>query len=178
MVTHRIAGLAVMSIMIVGCLAFLALYGLCLAPSTGLVEDDWVEPGSDHTPKMLFQTVLSDYTPEMLFRTVLMDPIPSGVRDIQGCGFTWLGYAVYLRFAATDAGLDAIIAQASWQEVSAALVLPAECESLKDTWVPETVADKDCYRIEAAKNAWTHDGISYLVADRSTSTAHFSGSGA
>ena len=139
----RVLGLAVASILVVGCLAFLAVYGVILAPfapepgQSDRVESDSVKPDSGNTPMPKMRPITaSDYAPEMIFRTLVIDPIPASVRDIEGDALTWQGYQACLKFTANDADIDAIIARgfsrASWEAISARFALPPGLEDLQD----------------------------------------------
>jgi hypothetical protein len=141
----------------------LMLLGLMLAGC----DSDFMGPG--HPPA-------SD-----AFRALLSDPIPASVTNLQGFGNTWQGYGFYLRFNASKADIDAIIAQgfkpATWTSISYRFNLPDGENPFTPDWNPASISTKECYELDGVKNGWTHSGAHYLVIDRSTGTVYFHGVG-
>ena len=121
-------------------------------------------------------------TPQQMFQHVVLDPIPASVVNLQGAGDTWQGYRLYLRFNASMADIDAIIAQgfkpATWQSISYEFTLPADYDRFNPTWNPGTISAKECYEMQNVNNGWTHQGTHYLVIDRGSGTVYFFGIGA
>ncbi len=121
-------------------------------------------------------------TPQQMFAYVIQSPIPPGVTDLQGVGDTWQGYSLYLRFHATDATIDALIAKgyqpATWDRISWRFKLPSkEYDRFKPSWDPQSIVTKECYEADVS-NTWTGSGSHYLVIDRSNGVVYFYGVGA
>ena len=117
-----------------------------------------------------------------MFQHVIQKPIPASVANLQGVGDTWQGYSLYLRFNASKADIDAVIAQgfkpATWQSISFRFNLPSGYDRFTPAWGPGSIPTKECYELSNLKNGWTHSGTHYLVIDRSTGTVYFYGIGA
>jgi len=120
-------------------------------------------------------------TPQEMFQYVILNPIPASVANLQGVGDTWQGYSLYLRFNASEADIDALIAQGykptTWQSISDWFALPPGYDRFKPAWNPGAIPTKECYEMEV-QNPWTHEGTHYLVIDRSSGTVYFYGIGA
>ena len=121
-------------------------------------------------------------TPKEMFQYTIRNPIPASVKNLQGVGDTWQGYSLYLRFNASDADIDSLIAQgfkpATWQSIASRFKLPAGYDRFTPKWNPASIAAKQCYKLDNVQNGWTHSGAHYLVIDRSTGTVYFYGVGA
>ena len=121
-------------------------------------------------------------TPQEMFQYVVVNPIPASVTKLQGVGDTWQGYSLYLRFDASKADIDALIAQGfkltTWQSISYRFTLPPNYDRFNPPWDPGTIPSKECYEMQNVKNGWTHQGTHYLVIDRSSGTVYFYGIGA
>jgi hypothetical protein len=119
--------------------------------------------------------------PQEMFRHLIADPIPSSVRDVQGVGDCWQGYHLFLRFTASNADIDAIIAtgfqSAVWSRIETHFQLPSGYDRFTPPWNPKAIFKEESYEARV-KNSWTHDGTHFLVIDRSTRTAYFVGQGA
>jgi len=120
-------------------------------------------------------------TPQEMFRYVILNPIPASVTNLQGLGDTWQGYSLYLRFNASKADIDILIAQGfkltMWQSVSGRFALPPGYDRFNPAWNPGTIPAKECYEMDV-QNGWTGSGTHYLVIDRSSGTVYFYGIGA
>jgi hypothetical protein len=123
----------------------------------------------------------SGNTPQQMFQYVILNPIPASVTNLQGVGDTWQGYSLYLRFEASKADIDAVIAKgykpATWQSISYRFVLPPAYDRFEPPWNPEAIPTKECYEMENVKNGWTPQGTHCLVIDRSSGTVYFCGIG-
>jgi hypothetical protein len=121
-------------------------------------------------------------TPQEMFQYTIQNPVPSSVTNLQGVGDTWQGYSLYLRFNASKADIDAIIAQgfkpAAWTSISYRFDLPAGYDRFTPDWNPASISTNECYELDSVKNGWTHSGTHYLVVDRSAGTVYFYGIGA
>ncbi len=117
-----------------------------------------------------------------MFQHVVENPIPASVKNLQGVGDTWQGYRLYLRFNASKADIDAIIAQGftptTWTSISNQFDLPDGYDRFTPDWDPASIATKECYEYRGATNGWTHDGTHYLVIERASGIVYFQGLGA
>lgn len=124
----------------------------------------------------------SSNTPEEMFQYTIQNPIPASITNLQGVGDTWQGYCLYLRFNASKADIDAVIAQgfkpAKWADISHRFALPPGYDRFTPDWDPASLSKKECYELSSVKNGWTGSGTHYLVIDRSTGTVYFYGVGA
>ena len=115
------------------------------------------------------------------FRTLLGDPIPASVTKLQGKANTWQGYNVWLRFNASKADIDALIAQGfkptTWKSVSFRFNLGGGNDPFTPVWDPASISTKECYELREVSNDWTHSGWHSLVIDRSRATVYFYGIG-
>ncbi|MCE5277552.1 MAG: hypothetical protein ABFD92_14375 [Planctomycetaceae bacterium] len=120
--------------------------------------------------------------PQEMFQYTIQNPISASITNLQGVGDTWQGYSLYLRFNASKADIDAVIAQgfkpATWASISFRFKLPAGYDRFTPAWDPASISTKECYELSDVKNGWTHQGTHYLVIDRSTRTVYFYGIGA
>ncbi len=123
----------------------------------------------------------SGNTPQEMFEYTIQKPIPASVTNLQGVGDTWQGYNLYIRFQASDADIDALIALGfepdTWQSISNRFDIPNGYDSFKPGWSPASIAIKECYSFDDVSNSWTGSGSHYLVIDRSTGTVYFYGIG-
>ncbi len=121
-------------------------------------------------------------TPQEMFQYTIQNPIPGSVKNLQGVGDTWQGYSIYLRFNASKADIDALIAQgfkpATWASISYRFKLPPGYDRFTPDWDPASISTKECYELSNVKNGWTHSGTHYLVIDRSSGIVYFYGIGA
>ena len=121
-------------------------------------------------------------TPQTMFQYTIQNTIPTSVTKLQGVGYTWQGYSLYLRFNASKTDIDALIAQgfqpATWASISYRFNLPTAHDRFTPEWNPASISTKECYELSDVKNGWTHNGTHYLVIDRSTGTVYFYGIGA
>jgi hypothetical protein len=124
----------------------------------------------------------SGNTPQEMFQYVILNPIPASVTNLQGVGDTWQGYSLYLRFNASKADIDALIAQgfkpATWESISYRFTLPPNYDKFTPPWNPGTISTKECYEMANVHNKWTGQGEHYIVIDRSSGTVYFYGVGA
>ena len=126
-----------------------------------------------------FINPISPNTPQEMFQHTIQNPIPASVTNLQGIGGTWQGYSLYLRFNASKADIDTVIAQgfkpATWASISYRFNLPASYDRFTPDWDPASIGTKECYELSDVKNGWTHSGTHYLVIDHSTGTVYFYG---
>lgn len=124
----------------------------------------------------------STNTPQQMFQNTILNPIPPSVTNLQGVGDTWQGYSLYLRFNASNADIDAILAEgfkpATWTAISYRFALPAGYDRFTPDWNPTSISTKECYQLDGVKNGWTSLGNHYLVIERRTGTVYFYGVGA
>ena len=124
----------------------------------------------------------SGNTPQQMFQYVIMNPIPASVTNLQGVGDTWQGYNLYLRFNASKADIDALIAKGftpiTWMSISSRFAITPSYDRFNPGWKPGAISTKESYEMRNVKNGWTHAGTHYLVIDRSTGTVYFYGVGA
>lgn len=120
-------------------------------------------------------------TPQEMFRYTIEDPIPPGITNLQGVGDTWQGYNLFLRFGASDADIDAIIAKGyeptTWAEVSEHFEMPESYNLFTPRWAPDSIVSKECHELVGVSNSWTGHGWHYLVIDRDSGTVYFHGGG-
>lgn len=116
-----------------------------------------------------------------MFQYIIRNPIPPSVSQLQAAGDTWQGYSIYLRFNASKADIDAVIAQgfkpATWASISYRFKLPESWDRFKPSWNPGAIATKECYEMDNVSNGWTAQGAHYLVIDRGSGTVYFHGIG-
>lgn len=124
----------------------------------------------------------SENTPQEMFEYVIRKPIPTSVKHLEGVGYTWQGYAIYLRFKASKADIDSLIAAGykptQCSAIADRFVLPKEYNRFKPAWNPNLSSNQPCYEANSVKNSWTHDGAHYLVIDPKSGTVYFYGVGA
>lgn len=127
--------------------------------------------------------IVSSNTPQEMFSYVIESPVPDSVSDLQGAGDTWQGYVLYLRFQASAADNDRIIASGyepiNWSDAPSQLTsLPEEYEDkFSPPWFPTSDDMQKVYAANGISNDWTSSGEHYLVIDRSNKTVYFYGLG-
>ena len=122
-------------------------------------------------------------TAEKVFHYVIADPVPAGVRDLQGWAETWQGYEAFLRFVADDEFVKTLLSQGytptKWDSISFRFQpSTAARAAFSPAWNPEDVGTKECYVKTGVRNAWTHEGETYLLIDRSNRIVYICGVGA
>ncbi len=117
-------------------------------------------------------------TPQEMFQHVIRNPIPPSVKNLQGIGDTWQGYSLYLRFTASDADIDSLVAggyrPVAWEKIAFRFALPTGYDRFKPSWDPDAIATKECYEADGMLNSWGN-GFHYLAIDRRTGTVYFYG---
>lgn len=127
-------------------------------------------------------SVTSGNTPAEMFEYLLLRPLPADVTDLQGGGYTWQGYSIWLRFRADEATLRRLITE-EYESVDCAQILPqltidASAVTFQPAWQPEQVANAQCYWTpQMLSNAWTYGGRHYLLIDWETLEVYFYGIG-
>lgn len=121
-------------------------------------------------------------SPQVMFENLIEKPVPSHIRNLEGGGYTWQGYSVYLRFIANDGFVkklqDEGYVEEPWEKMKFETELPDALRTkFSVPWTPAEVKKKRCFR-KAIKNDWTHDGMHYFLFDEDTKTVYFYGIGA
>jgi hypothetical protein len=128
-----------------------------------------------------FGSGISANTPQEMFECIIEDPIPSYVANLEGGGYTWQGYAIWLRFNASDRFIDKLRQQGyevvDWEAISHQFEIASEIENRFSSWDPGEIKDKICFQKDVS-NSWTHVGTHYFVYDRENKVIYFSGTGA
>ncbi len=127
--------------------------------------------------------VQSSNTPVEIFEYVIASPVPTDVVDLQGGGYTWQGYSLWLRFRASENTIQQLLAH-EYEQVECEQILPyLELNhtgiEFQTPWQPESIEDRQCYWTpDIITNPWTHAGQHYLLVDIDRQEIYFRGIGA
>jgi hypothetical protein len=121
-------------------------------------------------------------TSQELFEGLIEKPIPSDIKNLQGSGFIWQGYSVWLRFVANEKFPEKLLKEGytenPWKDNQTHFnELPKELSKrFTPPWAPEKIEKKRCF-MKHLKNGWTHDGTHYFIFDQETHEVYFFGGG-
>jgi hypothetical protein len=123
-------------------------------------------------------------TPREMFEGLIESPVPEDVREIEGVGDLWQSYNIWLRFKASDAFIESLLAQGyvrvAWEQVAGHMRLPDQSgyHRFRPSWNPEAIEGKECFA-GYIRCRWSgqHSGEHFLVIDRRTGTVYFFGAG-
>lgn len=121
-------------------------------------------------------------TPQEMFEYVIAKPIPSSIKGLEGGGYTWQGYSIFLRFTADASFIEMLLnkkySRKNWDQVKSRFDLPSELKRrFSSPWNPAALNNKQCFEKEYVSNDWTGGGTHYFVVDENTYTVYFYGMG-
>lgn len=122
--------------------------------------------------------------PESMFEGLIANPIPNGVHSIEGFGYVWQSYSIWIRFRAPAHAVESLVEYGyepvSWDAIEDAIQLSdwRARESFASDWAPSDILHKECYS-GAIKCPWSrnHKGYHVLVFDRDNQIVYFVGRG-
>lgn len=113
----------------------------------------------------------STNTPDEMMAHVVGPGALANAADVQGCGDTWQGYQLWLRWTMAPAALDSLLAD-GWTpvaDVPPRLDLPDDYDCFDPTWAPRGDAYEGTFPTDWGTGQHT------LVVDRPTGTVTFYG---
>ena len=117
-----------------------------------------------------------------VFEHLIEKPIPSYVTDVEGAGHCWQGYAMFLKFKASDKLLKNLdengYIETNWNDVGSYMKIPDGFKKkIKTGWHPSKIKHKKCYKNDV-ENDWSDLGTHYFVYDLDKQIVYFYGIGA
>lgn len=128
----------------------------------------------------------TNQSPQQLFERLIRKPLPQNINSLQGSGWVFQGYDIYLRFKTDRAVIQELVRnykEIDCKNVSLSRLItirnhPKVERAFDPPWNPLSESMISCYQLQKVRNSWTHDGVHYFLINYLTAEVYFIGVGA